>query len=117
VKRLKFSNKFVVRWLRRVGLTGLRCTAVDKPRPGVDVIRARMAEIAHVIKFGYPPLVGGQIHLACNKPFAPGRVCNADETAICHSVPPARQYVPAGTVPMLCVCMVCVCVCVGGGGG
>jgi hypothetical protein len=80
VSKLKFTNPWVVNFLRRNTLRRRRVTTLDKVKPAVSDVRAHMKAIQDAIT---------------NGGYEPCDVINADETGICFGAKPKNQYVPS----------------------
>jgi hypothetical protein len=79
IQKLKFSNKWVRRFLQRKGLHRRRVTAVEKSRPTVDEVKDCMGAIQNTIKAGN---------------FTNELIISADETAVFFGAQPLNQYIP-----------------------
>ncbi len=79
IQKLKFSNHWVVGFLRRNSLRRRRVTTFDKQIPAASVIRSEMQKIQRKIREGG---------------FPADCVLNADETGINYGAQPKNQYVP-----------------------
>ncbi len=86
VQALKFSDKWVQKFLMRNSLRRRRITATDKTRPDTAAVRATMEAIQSVIEKGIP---GGAA------PFPPECIINIDETGVNHAASMSHQIVPA----------------------
>ena len=79
VQKLKFSNPWVVWWLRRRAMRRRRCTTQLKELPPPEVIQATMADIQKCID---------------DNKYETSQILSSDETAILFGLPPKNQYVP-----------------------
>ncbi len=92
IMKLKFSNKWVKGFLRRLTLRRRRNTSNDKVLPLPHVVAARMKEIQAVIELGP---AGGQ-PVGDSQTYDLDDIVNADETASRYALKPLNQYVPEG---------------------
>jgi hypothetical protein len=81
--RLKFSNKWVQGFLKRLQFTKRTVTSVMKTLPSVEVVQRHMTLIKDYI---------------INENISPDRVFNADETGVNWAPEIKYQYVPADAV-------------------
>ncbi len=86
VQALKFSDKWVQKFVARNSLRRRRITATDKPRPDTAAVHATMEAIQTVIEKGIPGEAA---------PFPPDCIININETAVNHAASMSHQIVPA----------------------
>jgi hypothetical protein len=120
-KGLKFTNPWIVGWLKRMVLRRRRVTTEDKQLPPVPVVRRRMKKIQNRI-LGKDRMEGliddkpaeaadgetaateadpfvednelSGLGLVDGKPYKDDEVCSTDETAVFLGAKPKNQFVP-----------------------
>ncbi len=91
VNSLKFSNKWVINFLRAMKVSRLRVTNIAKVRPSSDEVQKIMEQIQTKIETGIEARDGRPSQL-----YGINDVLNCDETANRPSINPLYQLIPEG---------------------